>query len=110
MKVELPALTDPLGEALHFLRMSGTFYCRSKFKAPWGLAIPPLEDSLMLHVVTSGKCFLEVNGTSSRPLQPGDLALVPHGAGHVLSSAPGVPTEKLFEIRSREQVSERYEM
>ena len=22
---------DPLGEALHFLRMSGVFYCRSEF-------------------------------------------------------------------------------
>jgi len=25
---------DPLGEALHFLRMNGVFYCRSEFSAP----------------------------------------------------------------------------
>lgn len=30
----LPANADPLGEALHFLRMSGTLYCRSEFTAP----------------------------------------------------------------------------
>lgn len=34
---------DPLGEALHFLRMSGTFYCRCEFTAPWGLALPLLK-------------------------------------------------------------------
>ena len=106
--MELPAVVDPVGEALHFLRMSGTFYCRSEFRAPWALAIPPMESSLMLHVLTAGRCFLEVEGVPSRLLQPGDLALVPHGAGHVLTSAPGLPAAKLFEIH-REQVSERYE-
>jgi AraC-like DNA-binding protein len=108
VKIELPAVVDPVGEALHFLRMSGTFYCRSEFGAPWGLAIPPMQSCLMLHVVTAGRCFLEVAGTPSRLLQAGDLTLVPHGEGHVLTSAPGLPASKLFEI-DREQVSERYE-
>jgi AraC-like DNA-binding protein len=108
MKIELPAVSDPLGEALHFLRMSGTFYCRSEFRAPWALAIPPMQSCLMLHVVTVGRCFVEVEGLPSKPLQPGDLAMVPHGEGHVLTSAPGVPAEKLFEVQ-REQLSERYE-
>jgi hypothetical protein len=31
---------DVLGEALHFLRMSGLSYCRSDFTAPWGLFLP----------------------------------------------------------------------
>ena len=35
---------DPLGEALHFLRMSGVFYCRCEFSAPWGLDLPPFRD------------------------------------------------------------------
>src|SRR6516225_1180605 len=73
MKVELPAVVDPVGEALHFLRMSGTFYCRSEFGAPWALAIPPMENCLMLHVAAAGKYFLEVEGASSGPLQSGDL-------------------------------------
>lgn len=108
MKIELPAVVDPLGEALHFLRMSGTFYCRSEFGAPFALAVPAMQNCLMLHVVTAGRCFLEVEGTPSRLLQPGDLALVPHGEGHLLTSAPGVPASNLFEIH-REQVSDRYE-
>lgn len=99
---------DPLGEALHFLRMSGIFYTRSEFTAPWGLALPPLQDSLMFHVVTAGRCWLEV-GRERRQLQPGDFALVPHGKGHRLTSDARVKAAPLFEL-PREQVSERYEI
>lgn len=100
---------DPLGEALHFLRMSGTFYARSEFTAPWGLELPPLAGSLMFHVLTSGRCWLEVAGVEPRLLQPGDLALVPHGEGHRLVSEPAASAAKLFDL-PREQVSERYEI
>jgi AraC-like DNA-binding protein len=109
VKVELPIVEDPIGEALHFLRMSGTLYCRSEFREPWSLAIPAIDDSLMLHVMTDGKCLLEVEGAPSRVLKQGDLALVPHGKGHVLTSASGLPVSKLFEIQ-RQQLSERYEL
>ena len=107
MAVSLPPVADPLGEALHFLRMSGIFYCRSEFSAPWALELPPMESFLMLHVVTSGECWLEVEG-EARLLNCGDLALVPHGLGHVLASGAGLRGEKLFELH-REQVSDRYE-
>jgi AraC-like DNA-binding protein len=100
---------DPLGEALHFLRMSGTFYCRSEFTAPWGLALPPMESSMMFHVVTAGECWLEVDGAKSRLLRPGDLALVPHGEGHRLVSEIGAPAAGLFDL-PRELLSERYEV
>src|SRR5215204_2805793 len=45
---------DPLGEALHLLRMNGAFYCRSELTAPWGLTLPPMPGYLWFHVVTSG--------------------------------------------------------
>jgi AraC-like DNA-binding protein len=99
---------DPLGEALHFLRMSGSFYCLSEFTAPWALELPPLQDCVMFHVVTAGECRLEVAGAEACSLRAGSLALVPHGRGHVLSSAPGVPAAKLFDL-PRELASERYE-
>ena len=100
---------DPLGEALHFLHMCGVFYTRSEFSAPWGLALPSLHDCLMFHVVTSGSCWLVVDGEEPRLLQPGDFALVPHGEGHQLLSELGEPAADLFDI-PREQVSERYEI
>src|SRR5262245_52337941 len=89
--------------------MSGTFYAQSEFTAPWGLELPPFPASLMFHVVTSGRCWLDVPDVPPRLLQPGDLALVPHGLGHRLLSEPGAPSEKLFDL-PREVVSERYEI
>lgn len=99
---------DPLGEVLHFLRMSSAFYSRCEFSAPWALELPELPGSLMFHVVTSGRCWLEVEGADQRLLQPGDLALVPHGEGHRLASEPGTPGARLFDI-PRAYLSERYE-
>jgi AraC-like DNA-binding protein len=100
---------DPLGEALHLLRMAGVFYCRSEFTEPWGLELPAFEASMMFHVVTAGQCWLEVDGAPRRQLRPGELALVPHGEGHRLVSAEGVPAVKLFDL-PRELVSDRYEV
>ncbi|HEX6739031.1 MAG TPA: AraC family transcriptional regulator, partial [Vicinamibacteria bacterium] len=102
-------LADPLGEALHGLRMDSGLYTRSEFTAPWGLALPPLPGHLMFHVVTSGRCWLEAEGTEPRLLQPGDLALVSRGDGHRLVSVPGGPAAGLFDL-PREEVSERYEI
>ena len=100
---------DALGEALHLLRMSGVFYCRSEFTAPWGLELPPMRDCLMFHVVTSGPCWIEVEGAEPRALRPGDLALVPHGEGHRLLGEPGARAAGLFDL-PRELLSERYEI
>jgi AraC-like DNA-binding protein len=98
---------DALGEALHFLRMTGTFYCRSELTAPWALALPPVRGCLSFHVVTAGRAWLEVDGAERVQLQPGDLALVPHGEGHRLASEPGTPAPRLDELR-HEKVSDRY--
>lgn len=100
---------DPLGEALHFLRMSGTFYCRSEFTAPWGLTLPAMKACLMFHVVTAGNCWVELDGSEPTQLLAGNLALVPHGEGHRLVSAPGTTAPGLFDL-PRELVSERYEI
>jgi AraC-like DNA-binding protein len=100
---------DSLGEALHFLRMSGVFCCRSEFSAPWALELPAMESCLMFHVVTAGECRLEVDGADPCRLRPGDLALVPHGEGHRLASDAGVAAAKLFDL-PRELLSDRYEV
>jgi AraC-like DNA-binding protein len=111
--VAMPAywnrVVDPLGEVLHSLRMDSSLYTRSEFTAPWGLALPPFPEHLMLHVVTAGGAWLELEGHQPRELRPGDLALVPHGRGHRLVSQPGAAAAELFDL-PREQVSERYEI
>jgi len=99
---------DPVGEALHQLRMRAAFYCRSELSAPYGIDLPALPGSLMFHIVTSGRAWLEVDGEEPLCLQPGELGLVPHGRGHRLVSEPGQPTRDLFDL-PRTLLSKRYE-
>jgi AraC-like DNA-binding protein len=95
---------DPLAEALHHLRMNGAFYCRSELTAPWGLTMPDMPGYLWFHVVTSGGCMVE-----GRRLQPGELALVTTGKGHVLRSEPDTPVPNVLDLE-RELISDRYEI
>jgi len=100
---------DPLGEALHLLRMNGAFYCRSELSEPWGMTLHPMPGYLWFHVVTAGRVLLEVDEAQVTWLHPGDLALVPHGNGHRLRSEPGVPAPQIMEL-DLQHLSDRYEI
>ncbi len=101
--------TDPLGDTLHLLRLTGTLYCRSELSAPWGIDLPAFDDCMMFHIVTAGHCWLELEGEEPRLLQQGSLALVPHGNGHCLRSSPQAEAVPLFDIPV-EKVSDVYEI
>jgi AraC-like DNA-binding protein len=103
------APADPLGEALHLVRMNGAFYCRSELTAPWGMTMMPMPGYVWFHVVTSGRVWLEAGDAEPTLLAPGDLGLVPHGEGHVLRSEPGVPAPGVLDL-DREEISDRYEI
>ncbi|MDQ3676403.1 MAG: AraC family transcriptional regulator [Actinomycetota bacterium] len=89
--------------------MSGAFYCRSELTSPWGLELFRLPGYMWFHVLTSGRCWLETEHAEPRLLQPGDLALVPHGHGHRLRSEPDAAATPILEL-DRELVSDRYEI
>jgi AraC-like DNA-binding protein len=99
---------DPLGEALHLLRMSGIFYCLTEATAPWALEMPAFADCLSFHVVTAGGCWLQVDGAQAQHLRAGELALVPHGRGHLLFSQPGVTPAGRVDQLPQQLVSEHY--
>jgi AraC-like DNA-binding protein len=82
----VPAVAD----ALRHITISGVFYCPSFLREPWGGTLPPMPGCVWFHAVTSGRCDLVVDGERLE-LQPGDLALVPHGTGHRIEA--GGPTE-----------------
>ncbi len=102
------APTDPLGEALHLLRMNGAFYCRTEMTAPWGMAMPAMPGHLWFHVVTAGRCLLRTADGETRAMSQNELFLVPHGQGHALLSEPGVATPNVMDL-PRDLVSDRYE-
>lgn len=106
--VELPPSADPLGEALHLLRLNGCVYARSELTAPWGVDLPPLQGHMMFHIITAGRCWLESEGNEPVLLERGSLALVPHGLGHQLLHAPGAPATPFFDLPIV-RITERYE-
>lgn len=106
---ELPPASDPLGEALHLLRLTGCVYARSELTAPWGIDLPPLEGHMMFHIVTAGRCWLEADGSDPLLLERGSLTLVPHGLGHRLVDERGRESTSFFDLPI-ERVTERYEL
>ncbi len=91
------------------LRLTGTLYCRAELTAPWGMAIPRIEDCMVIEIVTAGRCRLEVDGEEPRELREGSLVLLPHGTAHTLRSDPDAHVEDLFDLPV-EKTSERYEI
>lgn len=107
--VEIPgAHVDPVGEALHRLRVTGLFYCRTEAAGRWAADMPAFGSCVSFHVVVSGECRVEVDGAPPALLGPGDLALVPHGRGHLLASGPGVPSLGRVDLLPQEHVTENY--
>jgi AraC-like DNA-binding protein len=104
----IPEASDPLGEALHLLRLQGTLYCQSQLSAPWGIDIPPLAPQMSFVVLTQGRGWLIVEGNAPHLLEPGTLTLIPHGARHRLVSDVNVPAVPLFDLPIQ-RISERYE-
>lgn len=99
---------DPLGQALHLLRMEGMFYCHSELTAPWAVEMPVMPGFAMFHVVVQGVGRVETPQGASCVLGPGGFALVPRGEGHVICDAPGQRAARLFDLE-REELTERYE-
>jgi AraC-like DNA-binding protein len=101
--------SDPLGEALHYLRMNGVYYCRSELTAPWGFSLPPMPGYLWFHVVASGGFSLDAGAEEPTFVGQGDLSLVPRGEGQVLRSEPGIAAPDILELEV-ERISDRYDV
>ena len=102
------APADPLGEALHFLRMTGVVYANSELTAPWGVDLPAIPGCIMFHVLTQGQCWLDTGDGEPIQLRPGEFTLVPHGAGHALADQLDSERKDFFDLPV-EQVSPHYE-
>ena len=100
---------DPLGEILHMLRLTSTLHCQAELTAPWGIEIPQIDECMVIEIVNSGRCWIEIEGENPCELREGNLILIPHGTAHVIHSEIKGAIQPLFDIPV-EKISERYEI
>ncbi len=92
---------DVLSDILDVLQLRGTLYFRTAFTAPWSVAVPTYGRAARFHLAVRGPCHARVGESPDIALETGDLILVPHGAAHVLSDAPGRPPTALDDVLQR---------
>src|SRR5215467_12794369 len=114
-KVSPPMSTDALSDVLSAVQLSGSVFFDITAKSPWVAEAPPaaqIADGVMpgaqhvieYHVVTRGTCWISlVSDVAFEPveLEEGDIAVIPQGDPHVVSSAPGMRAEPDLEAHRR---------
>jgi len=107
--------TDALSDVLSAVQLSGSVFFDVTAKSPWVAEAPPaaqIADQVMpsaqhvieYHVVTRGTCWISLVGDAAfEPvkLKEGDIAVIPQGDPHVVSSAPGMRAEPNLEAHRR---------
>lgn len=88
---------DALSEVLRLVRLTGAVFLNAEMTAPWAIRTPTsrqIADVLMpeaqhvieYHLIVEGRCWIRVGDAAPVELAQGDLAMVPHGSSHVMSS------------------------
>ncbi|MFN7999868.1 MAG: cupin domain-containing protein [Acidobacteriota bacterium] len=103
-KLTILETSDVLTDVLKTLRLRGRVFCCSELSAPWALSLPE-SGYAHFHVIERGGAWLRLAGeTQAHLLASGDLVIVPHGRGHVLSDSPNtkpVPLRQLIKPHCR---------
>ncbi len=108
---------DVLSEVLSAVRLSGSVFFDVTAASPWVAEAPPsaqIADAVMpgsqhaieFHVLTRGACWITiVDGAPFEPIQlrEGDIAVIPQGEPHALSSSPGMRAEPDLSAHRRPQ-------
>jgi cupin len=95
---------DVLSEVLSAVRLTGSVFFDVSATAPWVAEAPPsaqiansirpgAQHAIEYHVVSRGSCWISiVDGAPFEPvrLQEGEVAVIPHGEPHVVSSTAGM--------------------
>jgi AraC-like DNA-binding protein len=113
----MPMSADALSDVLSAVHLSGSVFFDVMAKSPWVAEAPPAaqianqvtpgaQHAIEYHVVAHGSCWISligVPGFEPIRLEAGDIAVIPHGDPHVVSSAPGMRAEPNLDIYRRPQ-------
>jgi AraC-like DNA-binding protein len=99
-------LADDLSVLLEQINVRSAVYCVSDLGAPWGLRVDG-SATAKFHLVLDGRATLTLDdpGTAPAELVAGELALLPHGSGHLMQDrrdSPARPLEHILAERSAE--------
>ena len=111
--------TDALSDVLSAVRLSGSVFFDVTAKSPWVAEAPPgaqianevtpgAQHAIEYHVVTRGSCWISLigdEGFEPVKLEKGDIAVIPHGDAHVISSAPGMRAKPNLDMHRRPEDS-----
>jgi AraC-like DNA-binding protein len=92
---------DLLGDIFSVLKVHASLYFRATLRKPFAIRVPADGQRVRFHVAGVGRTWLGIAGGDGVTLEPGDLALVPHGSAHILADAPDTPALPLRDVLSR---------
>jgi AraC-like DNA-binding protein len=90
---------DELSALLDQINVRSVVYCLSDLGAPWGLRVDG-SAAAKFHLVLDGRATLSLDEPGAAPaeLAAGELALLPHGSGHLIQDERDSPARPLEDI------------
>jgi AraC-like DNA-binding protein len=90
-----PAVPDLFDSALRRLRLEGAVFLRAEYREPWAyqslsgpataeLLRPGTDRVVLFHLVSSGTCWVEVEGQERHWATAGDVIVLPYGDQHTM--------------------------
>ena len=91
---------DAFSEILSGVKLNGAVFFSAEFSAPWGFSAPASNvmaatlalgaaHLVLYHFVIDGGAVIELADGQSIEIEPGDVAIFPHGDPHHMSSGKG---------------------
>ena len=95
-------MSDPLGDMLRMVRLSGGVFLSAEMAAPWSVAAAisaqeclafDLEPRQIVayHYVVSGHMYIAVGGQPPKKVVAGEIVILPQNHLHLVASAPDLP-------------------
>jgi AraC-like DNA-binding protein len=99
MELLTAARADDLGALLERINVRSVVYCLSDLGSPWGFRVDG-SATAKFHLVLDGQATLTIDDPSATTavLSAGEIALLPHGSGHLMQDRAGSAVPPLHHI------------
>lgn len=76
-----------LADILRATDLGAELFFRASLAAPFAIEVPGEPGRIRFHVAGEGRAWIGLDSGESVTLEPGDLALIPHGLPHVIADS-----------------------